>query len=130
MGGKKMECVTLKEAINQVERILVMKHKAREDIERAQKYIQSARVFLVFDRKGLAGPPVICRDTLHVHDDRTISCMESRKVLRASIAEPNGSSQELASGLSYDDQVIFCESCQKKCAETLARLEEELKRLM
>lgn len=125
-----MEFVTLKEAIDQVERILLKKHKTRKDIERAQKWIQSAREFFVFDRKGLASPPVICRDTLEVHDDGTISCLASRKVLRASIDEPDGSDQALASGLSYDDQVIFCESCQKTCADTLARLEEELKRFM
>jgi hypothetical protein len=125
-----MEFATLKEAIDQVERILVKKHKTKKDIERAQKCIQSAREFLVFDRKGLAGPPVICLDTLDRHDDGTISCLESRKVLGASIEKPGGSSQKPASGLSYDDQVIFCESCQKKCADALARLEEELKRLI
>lgn len=125
-----MEFETLKKAIDQVERILVNKHKTREDIERAQQCIQSAREFLVFDRKGLAGPPVICRDTLDLHDDGTISCLESRRVLRASIDEPAQSSQKLASGLSYDDQVLFCESCQKTCADTLAHLEEELKRFM
>lgn len=125
-----MEFVTLREAIDQIERILVRKHKTKKDIERAQKWIQSAREFLVFDRKGLAGPPVICRETLEVHDDGTVSCLESRRVLRASMDEPEGSGQTLASGLSYDDQVLFCESCQKTCADTLARLEEELKRFM
>ncbi len=125
-----MEFETLKKAIDQVERILVNKHKTREDIERAQQCIQSAREFLVFDRKGLAGPPVICRDTLDLHDDGTISCLESRRVLRAAIDGRDGSSQKLASGLNYDDQVTFCASCQKTCADTLARLEEELKRSM
>ncbi len=65
-----------------------------------------------------------------MHDDGTISCLESRRVLRASMDEPAASSHKLASGLSYDDQVIFCESCQKKCADILARLEEELKRIL
>jgi hypothetical protein len=130
MEDKEMELITLKEAIDQVERILAKKQKTKEDIERAQKWIQSAQGFLVFDRKGLATPPVICPDTLETYDDGTISCMESRRVLRASIDEPQGSSRRLASGLSYDDQVTFCESCQKQCAGRLARLEEELKLFM
>ncbi|MFQ5847596.1 MAG: hypothetical protein ACE5IQ_08005 [Candidatus Methylomirabilales bacterium] len=124
-----MEFLTLKEAIDEVERILVKQRKTREDIERAQRCIQSAREFLVFDRKGLASPPVICGDTLELHDDGTISCLASRRVLHASMDEPGGAAQKPASGLSYDDQVMFCESCQKKCADTLARLEEELKRV-
>ena len=124
-----MEFETLKEAIDQIERILGKKHKTSEDIERAQECIQSAREFLVFDRKGLAGPPAICRDTLEVHDDGSISCLESRSVLRAAMDGRGGSGQKLARGLSYDDQVTFCQSCQKTCADTLARLEEELKRL-
>jgi hypothetical protein len=123
-----MEFHTLKEAIDQVERILGKKHKTREDIDLAQECLQSAREFLVFDRKGLAGPPAICRDTLEVHEDGTVSCLASRRVLRPAIDGRGGSRQKLAHGLSYDDQVTFCESCQKTCADTLARLEEELNR--
>lgn len=124
-----MEFVTLKEAIDQVERILDKKDRSRKDIERAKRYIQSARKFLVFDRKGLASPPVICRDTLEVYEDGTVSCLESQRVLQGALDEPAGSSEKLTSGLSYDDQVMFCERCQKECADTLARLDEELKRL-
>ena len=58
-----MEFVTLKEAIDQVEGVLVKKHKTKKDIERARKWIQSAHEFLAFDRKGLAAPPVICPGT-------------------------------------------------------------------
>ena len=126
-----MKFETLKEAIDQVEQILVKTRITREDIERAQEYIQSAREFLAFDRKGLAGPAVICRNTLEVHDDGTISCLESRSALRAVINAINGggeSRQKLGRGLSYDDQMIFCENCQKKCADALAHLEEELNR--
>ncbi len=124
-----MEFMTLKEVIDQVEGILVKKRRSSEDIARAQKWIQSAREFLMFDRKGLATPPVICPETLETYDDGTISCLESRKVLAASMDQPQGSRQKFPSGLSYDDQVTFCENCQKRCAETLARLEEQLKRL-
>lgn len=124
-----MEFVTLKEAIDQVERILSKKRKTKKDIDLARKWIRSAREFLVFDRKGLAAPPVICPDTLEVYEDGTTSCLESRRVLCASRGEPAEAGQELASGLSYDDQLVFCERCQKICVETLARLEEELKPL-
>jgi len=124
-----MEFVTLKEAIGHVEQILAKKRKTKKDIELARKWIRSAREFLVFDRKGLAAPPVICPGAVEKYDDGTLSCMESRKVLSASIGEPTGSGQKFSGGLSYDDQVGFCERCQKACAETLARLEGELKRL-
>ena len=124
-----MEFVTLKEAIDQIERILVKKHKTKEDIELARKWVRSAREFLVFDRRGLAAPPLICPDTVEMYDDGTLSCMEARKVLSASMGEPAVSGQKFSGGLSYDDQVVFCERCQKACADTLARLEEELSRL-
>lgn len=126
-----MDFETLQEAIDQIEQILVKKDITSKDIDWAQKCIQSARAFL-FERKELAGPAVICRDTLEVHEDGTISCLESRRVLRAAIEAMNGhggSRRTLARGLSYDHQVIFCESCQKKCADALARFEEELQRL-
>lgn len=124
-----MEFVTLKEAIDEVERILVKKRKTQKDIELARQWVRSAREFLVFDRKGSAAPPAICSDTVEIYDDGTVSCMESRKVLCASMGEAAGSGQKLSGGLAYDDQVVFCKRCQETCAETLARLEEELKRL-
>lgn len=129
MGDAEMEFVTLKEAIDEVERILVKKPKTKKDIELARQWIRSAREFLVFDRKGLAGPPVICPDTVEMYGDGTVSCMESRKVLSASMGEPAGSGRKFSGGLTYDDQVVFCERCQKACADTLSRLEEELKDL-
>jgi len=125
-----MEYLTLKEVIDRVERILAKKRKSRKDLERAREYVRSAREFLAFDRKGLAAPPVICPDTLEMYRDGTVSCVESRKVLRASRDKTNGSGRKRASGLSYDDQVTFCEKCQKTCGDALARLEAELKRLL
>lgn len=41
MGNKEMEFVTLKEAIDHVERILVKKRKTKKDIELARKWIRS-----------------------------------------------------------------------------------------